>query len=104
MRRTVRARGRMAFKSHAPHPQHKALSIRKYAPVVGLTVIVTLAVSNFFKGHPISVEKPPNGHQARGFLPSHPRQQEADDSSRQSPRWELPEDWKRKVGGCRREG
>ena len=79
-------------------PASSGLTLKRYAPVVGATVLLTLAVSNFLKPQPISEHRP---HGQRDFLPSnHGRLLEAaGDGSRQSPQWELPEEWKKKVGG-----
>ena len=76
------------------------VTLKRYAPVVGATVLLTLAVSNFLKPQPISEHRP---HGQRDFLPNnHARLLEAGgDGSRQSPQWELPEEWKKKVGHFR---
>jgi hypothetical protein len=81
---------------HTRKQASSSLNFNKYAPVVAVTVLVTLAASNFLKPQPV-----PEQHGPRDFLPStHGRalQQMDDAGSRQSPRWQLPEEWKRKVG------
>ena len=71
-------------------------SLGRYAPVVGLTVLITLAVSNLLK------TAPPEHRAAGGpgeFIPSRAAAAGSGEPDyRQSPRWELPEEWRQKVG------
>lgn len=90
----------MSFaKGHKPGPSGGARL--QYAPVVGISVLLTLAATNFFKG----AVPPDRGGQGPdgSFLPSRPAAEEAD-GIRQSPRWQLPDEWRQKVGGAGRGG
>lgn len=68
-------------------------SLGRYAPVVGLTVLVTLAISNLFKTAPPEQRQGGQGE----FIPSRQALEVGEADYRQSPRWQIPDEWRRKV-------